>query len=167
MCLSWNPLEPINLVVGNDDSNCYSFDIRKMDRARTIHKGHIGAVMDIDFASSGREFATGSFDRTLRIFGHDSPTSREVYHAKRMQIVTCVQFTADSHYLLSGSEDMNLRLWKAVPWQPTGVTSTREERAALYKEKLIEKYSHSNKIRRIANHRHLPKYIVNASQRKQ
>lgn len=54
MSVCFNPLEPINFVVGNDDSNCYSFDMRKLDKARTIHKGHIGAVTDVDFASSGR-----------------------------------------------------------------------------------------------------------------
>jgi hypothetical protein len=32
---------------------------------------------------------------------------------------------------------------------------------------LIGKYIHSNKIRRIANHRHLPKYILNANKRRQ
>lgn len=84
-----------------------------------------------------------------------------------MQIVSSVTFTADSHYVLSGSEDMNIRLWKSVSWQPSGTVNTREERAILYREKLIEKYSNSNKIRRIATHRHLPKYILNANQRRQ
>lgn len=54
MSMSFNPLEPINFVAANDDSNLYSFDLRKLDKARTIHKGHIGAVTDVDFASSGR-----------------------------------------------------------------------------------------------------------------
>lgn len=54
MSLCFNPLEPINFVVGNDDGNCYSFDMRKMDKAKIIHKGHVGAITDIDFASSGR-----------------------------------------------------------------------------------------------------------------
>ena len=54
MSLSFNPLEPMNFTVANDDSNCYSFDLRRMDRAKMIHKGHIAAVTDIDFASSGR-----------------------------------------------------------------------------------------------------------------
>lgn len=103
MCLSFNPLEPMNFTVGNDDSNCYSFDLRRMDRAKLIHKGHIAAVTDIDFASSGREFVSGSFDRTLRLFDFDQGRSREVYHAKRMQIVNSVQYTLDSHYVLSGS----------------------------------------------------------------
>jgi len=167
MCLCFNPIEPMNFTVGNDDSNCYSFDMRKMDKARIIHKDHIGAITDIDYASTGREFVTGSFDRTLRIFNYDSGRSKEVYHAKRMQIVSSVQYTVDSHYILSGSEDMNIRVWKSVAWRPTGTVNTREERSIQYREKLIEKYSHSSKIRRIANYRHLPKYIINANKRKQ
>lgn len=56
-----------------------------------------------------------------------------MYHAKRMQIVSSVTFTADSHYVLSGSEDMNIRLWKSISWQPAGTVNTREERAILYR----------------------------------
>lgn len=37
-------MEPINFTVGNDDSNCYSFDMRKLDVVRKIHKDHVGAV---------------------------------------------------------------------------------------------------------------------------
>lgn len=104
-----------------------------MDKARIIHKDHIGAITDLDYASTGREFVTGSFDRTLRIFNYDSGRSKEVYHAKRMQIVSSVQYTVDSHYILSGSEDMNIRLWKSIAWRPTGTVNTREERATQYR----------------------------------
>lgn len=76
MCLSFNPIEPINFTVGNDDSNCYSFDMRKMDKAKVIHKDHIAAVTDIDYAPTGREFVTGSFDKTIRIFNYDSGRSK-------------------------------------------------------------------------------------------
>ena len=54
MCMAFNPLEPINFTVGNDDSNCYSFDLRRMDKAKIIHKDHIGAVTDLDFSPTGR-----------------------------------------------------------------------------------------------------------------
>lgn len=103
MSLAFNPIEPINFTVANDDSNCYTFDLRRMERAKVIHKDHIGAVTDIDYAPTGREFVSGSFDRTLRIFPFDSGRSREVYHTKRMQIVTSVQYTVDAHYILSGN----------------------------------------------------------------
>ena len=41
--------------------------------------------MDLDYAPSGREFCTGSYDKTVRIYPIDSGVSREVYHGKRMQ----------------------------------------------------------------------------------
>jgi WD repeat and SOF domain-containing protein 1 len=42
--ISWNPMEPFNFVAGNEDGNAYSFDMRKMESARKIHKDHIGAM---------------------------------------------------------------------------------------------------------------------------
>lgn len=41
--------------------------------------------MDIDFAPTGREFVTGSYDRTIRLFPINAGKSREVYHGQRMQ----------------------------------------------------------------------------------
>lgn len=38
----WNPQEPVNFTVGNEDSNCYSMDMRKLSSIRMIHKDHIG-----------------------------------------------------------------------------------------------------------------------------
>ena len=34
---------------------------------------------------------------------------REVYHTRRMQRVFCVRFSADSTYVLSGSDETNIR----------------------------------------------------------
>ena len=42
--------------------------MRKMDHARKIHKGHIGAILAVDFAPTGKEFVSGSFDKTIWIF---------------------------------------------------------------------------------------------------
>jgi WD repeat and SOF domain-containing protein 1 len=51
--------------------------------------------MDVDFSPTGREFVAGSYDRSVRIFGHAAGHSREVYHTKRMQRVFCVRFSGD------------------------------------------------------------------------
>jgi len=40
----WNPQEPFNFTVGNEDSNCYTFDMRKLETVKLIHKDHILAV---------------------------------------------------------------------------------------------------------------------------
>ena len=42
--ICWNPMEPFNFVVGNEDGNAYSFDMRKLESAKKIHKDHIGAM---------------------------------------------------------------------------------------------------------------------------
>lgn len=83
-CVAWNPMEPFNFIAGNEDSNIYQFDMRKMESARKIHKGHIGAVLCLDFAPTGKEFVSGSFDKTIRIFDVASGKGREVYHTRRM-----------------------------------------------------------------------------------
>jgi len=42
--LAWNPQEPFNFTVGNEDGNAYSLDMRRLDQIKLIHKGHIGAM---------------------------------------------------------------------------------------------------------------------------
>ncbi len=71
--------------------------------------------MDIDYEPTGKKFVTGSFDKTLRIFNHDGGRSNFVYHTKRMQKVFSVIWTADSKFVLSGSDDANIRIWKNDP----------------------------------------------------
>ncbi|KAJ6370543.1 hypothetical protein OIU76_028764 [Salix suchowensis] len=121
--ISWNPMEPMNFTAANEDCNCYSYDARKLDEAKCVHKDHVSAVMDIDFSPTGREFVTGSYDRTVRIFQYNGGHSREIYHTKRMQRVFCVKFSCDASYVISGSDDTNLRLWKAKASEQLGVVS--------------------------------------------
>ena len=68
--------------------------------------------MDVDFAPTGREFVAGSYDRSVRIFAYNGGHSREVYTAKRMQRVFAARFTGDATYVVTGSDDFNLRIWK-------------------------------------------------------
>jgi WD40 repeat protein len=68
--------------------------------------------MDVDYSPTGREFVAGSYDRSVRIYAHNGGHSREVYHTKRMQRVFAVRFSGDASYVFSGSDDMNLRVWK-------------------------------------------------------
>jgi WD repeat and SOF domain-containing protein 1 len=40
----WNPQEPFNFTIGNEDSNCYTYDMRNLDKVKMIHKDHILAM---------------------------------------------------------------------------------------------------------------------------
>ena len=42
--LCWNPREPFIFATANEDHNCYTFDMRKIDQAVLIHKDHVQAV---------------------------------------------------------------------------------------------------------------------------
>ena len=40
--------------------------------------------MDLDISPTGKEFVSGSYDKTIRIFEMNDGKSRDVYHGKRM-----------------------------------------------------------------------------------
>ncbi|GBL47993.1 Protein sof1 [Candidozyma auris] len=162
--LSWNPMEAFHFASAHDDHNCYLWDMRRMDSSLNIYKDHVSAVMDLDFSPTGQELVTGSYDKTLRIYRARDGHSREIYHTKRMQRVFSVCFTTDSRYILSGSDDTNIRLWRANASERAGVKSSRERSKLNYDEKLKERYKYMPEVRRIARHRHLPKVVKKAQE---
>ena len=102
--------------------------MRNLSAPLTTHHDHVGAVLAVAYSSTGREFVSGSYDKTLRIWNVGSVRSREVYiqnewimsryHTKRMQRIFCVNFSADGRFVLSGSDDTNIRIWKAKASAP-------------------------------------------------
>ncbi|CAL4952629.1 unnamed protein product [Urochloa decumbens] len=117
----WNPREPMNFTAANEDTNCYSFDARKLNEAKIVHKGHVSAV------------------------------------------VFCVKYTYDGTYLVSGSDDTNLRLWKSKASEQLGVLLPRERKKQEYLDAVKERYKHLPEVKRIVRHRHLPKPIYKAA----
>ncbi|XP_062517368.1 DDB1- and CUL4-associated factor 13-like isoform X2 [Corticium candelabrum] len=118
--VTWNPMEAFNFTAASEDSNLYTFDMRRLDQALCVHMDHVGAVLDCDYAPTGKEFVSGGFDRTIRIFPYNKGHSRDVYHTKRMQRVFCVKWTCDNKFVLSGSDETNIRLWKAQASEKLG-----------------------------------------------
>ena len=92
--IAWNPLEAFVFTTANEDYKCvslpvtsmhspsrllsslYSFDIRYLQRPFNIHKDHVAAVVDVDYSPTGKEFVSGSYDKTIRIFPADKGHSR-------------------------------------------------------------------------------------------
>jgi WD repeat and SOF domain-containing protein 1 len=160
--LQWNPMEPLNFVVGNEDHNAYTFDMRKLSRPTHIYKGHMNAVMSVSWAPTGREFCTGSYDRTVRLFNLQNRNghARDTYHTKRMQRVFTVNYTMDNTYIITGSDDTNVRLWKARSNEKLGQLTPREESAMRYREALVKKYQHLPNVKKIHRSRKVPKTIT-------
>jgi len=76
--IAWNPMEAFIFTAANEDSNLYTYDMRRMDQAVNVHMDHVMAVLDVDYAPTGQEFVSGSFDKTIRIFPRDGGHSRYV-----------------------------------------------------------------------------------------
>ncbi|GMM37992.1 rRNA-processing protein [Saccharomycopsis crataegensis] len=165
--ICFNPMSAYNFVCASEDSNVYGYDMRNMKRSTNVYKDHISAVLDVDFAPTGKELVTGSYDKTIRIFNVNEGHSREVYHTKRMQQVYCTKYSLDSKFIYSGSDDCNIRIWRAVAWERTNVKSTRERNKLEYDAKLKEKFKFMPEIRRISRHRHVPIGIKKDSEKRQ
>lgn len=173
--VAWNPIEAFVFTAASEDCNLYSFDMRQLKRATCVHQDFVSSVMDVDYSPTGREFVAGSYDRTLRIYGHMAGHSREVYHSSRMQRVFAVRFSGDGTYVYSGSDDMNLRVWKvrflvrcvrtleiactccqANASEKLGTLMHRELHRRAYNNALVDRYKHLPEVKRIVRHRHLP-----------
>ena len=83
--LQFNPMEPTVLLLASEDHNLYTFDIRSFRAATQMYKSHVGAVMSCDWSPTGREFVSGSYDRTVRLWSAGVGKSKDAYHTKRMQ----------------------------------------------------------------------------------
>ncbi len=162
--LAWNPMEAFNFAVANEDHNIYVFDMRNLKSAINVLKDHVSAVMSVNYAPTGQELVSGSYDRTVRIWNARQGRSRDIYHTKRMQRVFSTTFSADSGYVLSGSDDGAIRLWRANANTRSSIQSTRERTHREYEAKLVERYSHLPEIRRIKRQRHVPRQIKKAGE---
>lgn len=157
--LCWNPMEPLNFTVANEDCNLYTFDMRNLTKVLQTHEDHVMAVLAVNYSPTGEELVSASYDATIRLWSPRFKRSRDVYHTKRMQRVMCCHFTPDSRFVVTGSEDTNIRLWKAKSDQKLGALTDREKHAAAYREALKQKFGRLPEIRRIQKHIHVPKMI--------
>jgi len=170
--IAWNPRDPFIFALANDDGNVYQMDMRKIGKAQSatpivrMHTGHVLGVVDVDFNPRGTEICSGGYDKTIRIFSLDKQKSREIYHTRRMQRILTCKFSGDGRFVLSGSEDTNIRVWKTVANEKLGNIDGREKRAIDYRRSLVERYEKTEEIGKIVNHRHVPNWIKNQGKRR-
>ncbi|CDZ97903.1 Sof1-like rRNA processing protein (contains WD40 repeats) [Phaffia rhodozyma] len=164
--LSWCPTLPTVLLLASEDHNLYTFDIRNLASPTQIYKDHVAAVMSCDWSPTGEEFVSGGWDRSVRIWDRTEGKSKDVYHTKRMQRVMDVAYTPTSTFVMSASDDGNIRLWKSKASASLGVVDSRERASREYRAKLVDKWGKTDAVRRIEKRRHIPSSIHNATKLK-
>ncbi|KAI6026027.1 WD40 repeat-like protein [Pisolithus marmoratus] len=165
--LAWSPTLPTLVLLASEDHNLYTFDVRQLSNPTQIYKAHVSAVMSCDWSPTGLEFVSGGWDRTVRIWKEGKGTRPEVYHTKRMQRVLSTIFTADARFVVSGSDDGNVRIWKAKAHEKLGIITARERAAIEYRESLKERWKYDQEVGKISRTRHLPKAVHQAANLKQ
>ncbi|KAG6908975.1 hypothetical protein DXG01_002583 [Tephrocybe rancida] len=164
--LAWSPTFPTTILLASEDHNLYTFDIRHLATPSHIYKAHVAAVMSCDWSPTGLEFVSGGWDRTVRIWKEGQGHTPEVYHTKRMQRVSSSIFSGDARFVMTGSDDGNVRIWKAKASDKLGVITARERAAIEYRESLKDRWKMDSQVGKVTRTRHLPKSVHQASKLK-
>merc|ERR1719160_849500 len=80
-----------------------------------------------------------------------------------MQRVFTVKYSIDGEYVLSGSDDMNIRIWKTTASQQHGILLPWEKQKQDYECALIDRYQCVPHIQKIVKKRFIPKPIFTAT----
>jgi WD repeat and SOF domain-containing protein 1 len=154
-------------AVASEDHNMYTFDMRYMQNALQIYKDHVSAVMSVDWSPTGQDLVTGSYDRSVRLWSNGRGNhSRDVYHTGRMQRVFSTMYTLDARFVVSASDDGNVRVWKANASEKLGVQSGKERAQREYRQQLVKRWQNVGDVGKIDKQRRVPKAIKQAQKLK-
>lgn len=78
---------------------------------RYILAGHTAPVLSCCFASHGKLLASGSVDKTVRLWNPLNGTALKTFEG-HTRYVTCCAFSFDSVFLASGSNDKMVKIWR-------------------------------------------------------
>lgn len=85
----------------------------------------------------------------------------DMYHNRRMGQINAVKYSGDGYYILSGSNEGNVRIWKSNSSQLEKTMNARQRAAISTNQQLINKFQNTGEIWQILNSRHVPKKIRN------
>ncbi|KJE96885.1 hypothetical protein CAOG_010062 [Capsaspora owczarzaki ATCC 30864] len=155
----FNPVETNILATCGSDRNIALYDIRGNTPMRKVILG----MRSNAIAWNPME----AFNFTsVRIYRMSEGHSRDIYHTKRMQRIFTVKWSSDSKFIFCGSDETNIRIWKAEAAEKLGTLLPRERAALEYADKLKDSFKHHPAVKRIARHRHVPKAIHSAQKEK-
>ncbi|KAK7254762.1 cullin-associated protein [Aureococcus anophagefferens] len=155
----WNPAEPSLVASTSRDRAATLYDTREDALRRCVLARAVRAL-----AWNPRDpthFVVGSEDTMCYTFDVRNLKQPKMIHEdpRRRPALAAVRFTAGLAFVLTASEDFNLRVWKARA-SKLGPVSSRERAALDYRAALLDRRSaHARGEARFVKSRNLPKMV--------
>ena len=99
-------------VSGNTDNMIRIWDTTRLSSQMLTFTGHTGVIRDLQFSHDGKQLASGSLDKTVRLWNMTDPTRQPIVLLDNgNKPVWSVAFSADDNYLFAGTTDKVLKKW--------------------------------------------------------
>ncbi|MEA5553645.1 NB-ARC domain-containing protein [Anabaena cylindrica UHCC 0172] len=104
----FHPIRSNILLISGEDKNITVYDLENQDN-NFLLEGHTEPVWSLSFSHDGKILASGSGDKTIRLWNLDNRNSiRLDGHTDRLRSVS---FTTAGYNLVSGSDDQTVKVW--------------------------------------------------------
>jgi len=103
------------LTIGGNDAQMWDLETRAKVARFTPH----GTVASADISPDGRLLATGSWDRSVKIWDIDEGTAIRKLDGVHEGYVNSVEFSPDGGQILTCSDDGTARLWNVATGKPS------------------------------------------------
>jgi WD40 repeat protein len=104
------------LTIGGNDAQLWAIDPPKLAVMFSPH----GAVASAAVSPDGKHVATGSWDRSAKIWDIDTGKSVQKLNRVHGAYINSVEFSPDGRELLTASDDRTARLWDLATGKPIG-----------------------------------------------
>ncbi|KAF5378383.1 hypothetical protein D9757_010884 [Collybiopsis confluens] len=145
--LSWSPTFPTSILLASEDHNLCGDELRVVANRNRVRFWRLGSHSTNVADGTRARSRSISYKTDAKVWTDYLPRIVELNIVNRR--VSSTLFTNDACFVLSGSDDGNVRIWKGKASEKLGTVTAREHAAIEYRSSLVDWWTKKK--------RHLPK----------